>query len=169
MKESYDRKKERMEGIEKMRMDESRYSEGRASNLRPTFNMLYKDKLYFPPELIPDGVKYMWVRISTYGKPDSGNSIKMSKAGWRAVPADRHPEYCVKDILGNSISNNNHIEIEGLVLCERSIEECLREEREISEYTYKVTSQAPGLDVITDPSMPINNESRFGYSSNMRY
>lgn len=50
------------------------------------------DKYYVPPETIPDGWKYLWRRVSVYGKEDPQYQVKLAQTGWRPVPAERHPE-----------------------------------------------------------------------------
>lgn len=51
--------------------------------------------LDFPPELIPDGMTYQWVRESIVGQPDGGNILSRGRKGWQAVPQDRHPDHLV--------------------------------------------------------------------------
>lgn len=50
------------------------------------------DKFYVDPDSIPDGWTYEWKRHSTHGKEDPAYHVQLLRAGWSAVPADRHPE-----------------------------------------------------------------------------
>jgi len=50
------------------------------------------DKYYIPPEIIPEGWKYLWRRKSVYGKEDPQYMVKIAQTGWTVVPAERHPE-----------------------------------------------------------------------------
>lgn len=50
------------------------------------------DKFHVPPEIIPDSWKYMWRRISVYGKEEPQYQVRIAQTGWRPVPAERHPE-----------------------------------------------------------------------------
>lgn len=49
------------------------------------------DKFHIPEHMIPDTVKYQWVRTEVYGKPDPQNQAMMLQKGWQSVPAERHP------------------------------------------------------------------------------
>lgn len=51
-----------------------------------------EDKFHVPEHLIPDGWKYQWRRVSSYGKEDPQYQVKIAQTGWRPVPAERHPE-----------------------------------------------------------------------------
>jgi len=50
---------------------------------------------HIPREEIPDGFTYQWVRESVYNEPDQPNIVSRGRNGWRAVPADRHPDRVV--------------------------------------------------------------------------
>lgn len=80
------------------------------------------DSPYFiPPDIIPDGMHYEWKRKSTMGEPDLANMLALQRNGWRAVPAERHPERAV--------------ELDGLVLMEAPImfvERARAEERRLA-------------------------------------
>ena len=52
----------------------------------------YGDSFSIPPQEIPDGWSYQWVRQSVLGNDDRtySNNLPMQANGWRPVPQDRH-------------------------------------------------------------------------------
>lgn len=73
----------------------------------------YHDDFQLPPGVQePDGWEYQWKRRLAGGAEDPGYQVSLQQAGWRAVPASRHPEL---------MPINGHYEIierKGLVLME---------------------------------------------------
>lgn len=90
----------------------------------------YQSALHIPRDKWKKGMEYAWVRMSTLNEPDPANVAKRWRAGWRPVPADRHPEYHLPDIPGMPRREDNTIVNEGgLMLCEKEAY-LVEEERE---------------------------------------
>jgi hypothetical protein len=103
----------------KTRTDESRDAESRA-----ILENLQADPFHIPEHEIPDGMEYRWVRQSTLGQDDAGNQVERARAGWKAVPADRHENAGVQSTLFREgmrevTTPRGYIEYRGQVLCER--------------------------------------------------
>lgn len=87
--------------------------------LREDVDFVYRpdddsDRLKVPKEIIPDGMEYLWVTASIYGQAQPQRMARFQKQGWVPVPASRH------DGLFMPRGHNGYIEIDGLVLHERS-------------------------------------------------
>lgn len=65
-----------------------------------------KGQLWFPTELIPNGMQYSWQAQAVYGQIIPGFSTK-DKLGWKEVPQERHPGYPTR--------------VNDQILCERPI------------------------------------------------
>lgn len=72
------------------------------------------DRLKIAPELIPDGMEYLWVTGSIYGQPQPQRLARFQRQGWCPVPASRH------DGLFMPKGYQGYIEVDGLMLHERS-------------------------------------------------
>lgn len=101
------------------RADESRDMESRA-----VLENLMADPFHIPPHEIPDGMEYRWVRKSTLGQDDEGNQIERARAGWKAVPAERHQNAGVqaslfREGMRETAPARGYIEYRGSILCER--------------------------------------------------
>lgn len=152
------------------RFEESRLFDSRSANKRTEMRMTYQNDLHFPEELIPPGVKYKWIRTSVHGAPDNDRQMSAARSGWRAVPADRHPEFRVSDIFGRTAYAENCFMVGGNVLCERPIHECEEEEARLNMHNQKILTSMQGLDnLLGEPSMPILNEgtTHFGRAASM--
>lgn len=161
-----------MERKAKQRVDETRRLEERIAQLRPVLNMTYKDPLYIPPEIIPPGWEYYWVRESIRGVIDEGRIVEMKRKGWTPVPADRHPEMAFDDYLARGTSHlNGFIYHKGLILFERPKEIGDEERRAISNFNNRIVNSLPGIDnLMGDPVMPVrflaNPETRVNFNPN---
>ncbi len=51
------------------------------------------DRFHVPPELIPDGWKYQWERLTYLGKVDARHQANLAMNRWVPVPLSRHPEF----------------------------------------------------------------------------
>lgn len=83
------------------------------------------DKFNIPPELIPDGMVYQWVRAFNMGQEDRRNVTIALRNRWTFVPADREGHDIIggestdPDVNGKRNPYEGHILLEGLVLMER--------------------------------------------------
>lgn len=83
------------------------------------------DKFNIPPELIPDGMAYQWVRAYNMGQEDRRNISIALRNRWTFVPAEREGHEIIgaestdPDVNGKKHSHEGHIILEGLVLMER--------------------------------------------------
>lgn len=73
----------------------------------------HKDKYYVDPSKIPDGWSYEWRTYTVVGKENPQYQVQMQRAGWRPVPAKRHPELMPKDW------SEGVVLIDGMLLMER--------------------------------------------------
>jgi hypothetical protein len=107
------------------------------------------DMLYVPPEIVPPGMRYNWKTFSVLGQPQARRYGRFQMTGWEPVPAERHPGmWTPKGYKGN-------IEMDGLVLMEKSEEACqaheAREERKALAQVQAKEQQLRGgnLDGVT--------------------
>ena len=70
------------------------------------------DEFYIDASIIPDGWSYEWKRHTLLGREDPSYQVSLARAGWEAVPANRHPEMMP---VG---SNSQTIERKGMILME---------------------------------------------------
>lgn len=130
--------KKREEMNKEVRAVDSRFEEDRALDTRIAefknyLQMDYHDPLYIPPEEIPPGVEYYWVRDSFYGVPDYNRIVELKRKQWTPVPATRHPDLIVNQYYGPERAHlEGLIHNKGAILMERplvfrGIEEDVRE------------------------------------------
>ena len=50
-----------------------------------------EDKFFVDVDVIPDGWTYEWKRHTIYGEEDPSYQVALARAGWTAVPVNRHP------------------------------------------------------------------------------
>ncbi len=74
----------------------------------------HKDKYYVDPTKMPDGWSYEWRTYQVVGKENPQYQVQLQRAGWRSVPAKRHPELMPRDY-----DPNGAILIDGMMLMER--------------------------------------------------
>lgn len=72
------------------------------------------DKYYVDPALVPPGWSYEWKRKLLLGKEDPSYDVNLTRGGWEAVPARRHPEMMPK-------GKYSTIERDGMILMERPL------------------------------------------------
>lgn len=71
------------------------------------------DRLYVPPEIIPDGIEYQWCTYEVRGMEFATRMSEFERKGWKSVPAERHAgRWTQKGATGS-------ITVEGLMLMER--------------------------------------------------
>lgn len=95
-------------------------AEARAREINIDNRMKPGDTLYFPPEKVPYGWVYRWIRISMLGIPDPDNErFQIIQRGWTPVPADRHPEEAGHHLYKNDEAIRRNVIIrKGQMLCE---------------------------------------------------
>lgn len=106
-----------------------------------------EDRLFVPPEIIPDGMTYQWITDSIFGQQQPLRRAKFERKGWLPVPAERHPgRWMPMDYKGE-------INVDGLVLMERPAEFTRRaqehERRKAREQVWIKEQQLRGGDVGT--------------------
>ena len=52
----------------------------------------FHDDFQLPEGIEPDGWEYQWKTRTVLGAENPGEMVALEMAGWRAVPANRHPE-----------------------------------------------------------------------------
>lgn len=155
-----DRKTENAGREEINRFEEERMLENRKAQERAVMNMSYNDPFYVDPDSIPYDMEYYWIRASLLGVPDNKRMVEARRKGWTPVPASRHPDMVYGDLFGTVSHMDSFINYAGMVLCERSKEQGLIDERRISEENYKVMTSMPGTDnFMGEPTIPVRNHS----------
>jgi hypothetical protein len=140
----------------KTRMDEARRLEERINEMKPQFNMDYKDPLHI---IAPEGWTYMWVRIGFRDGPDSNRETEMMAKGWTPVPADRHPEKMTKNLLGQT-QEHNFIVDRGLLLCEMPTVFVEMERDKLNKHNIELMRSMPGLNnnLLGNKAMPVTTK-----------
>ena len=86
------------------------------------------DQFDIPSGVVPPGWKYQWNTVSIYNNRDvlASQALRMHEAGWRPVPADRHPG------LFTPVGTKGEILRDGMRLDERPLvlDEEARDEQE---------------------------------------
>ena len=128
---------------------ESRYAEDRLANIRKAIHMQYGDPFYIPPEKIPEGVHYYWVRVHIFkdgSEPDFNRSAEMYEKGWDFVPVTRHPEFTAMDLNKPSGKLEGCILRRGHVLVERPKELGDMEMKVFAKEVIRTLQTVPGED-----------------------
>lgn len=151
------------------RMVETREAEDRRSIERAIMDMDYRDILYIPPEIVPEGWVYKWGNYSVLGEVQQGNMMKLRRKGWSPVPAERHPELAF-EAFGNADPNmKGFIYRSGSVLIERRKEYEDMEQRELERTNNEVLTSMPGTEGFAGvPGLPAkdNSEAYMTFNSN---
>ena len=123
----------------------------------------YKDELYIDPDIIPDGMEYLWATDALLGQPADANIASVCKRGYDAVPAERHPEMCAENFMGRGFQNNGKIVRKGLILCERPKELGELERYKQMEHNIRIMKDMKGIEnVMGEPEIParfLHNET----------
>lgn len=82
-----------------------------------------EDRLYIPPEIVPEGMRYQWVTDSVYGKSYQDWRARRERRGFTPVMAERH------DGMFMPKGYQGEINVDGLVLMERHEAYCVQSER----------------------------------------
>lgn len=117
-----------------------------------------------PAEWIPPGFTYEGKRVEVAGKRDEQNYREVYSAGWRPVPATRHPELCAVGFTGDTIIKN------GLMLMERPtvlVKESV--ERDNGEARRAVQDKEAQLGKGTPGTLTDRQDSRFRAKATISY
>jgi hypothetical protein len=121
------------------------------------------DSTYRPPSMIPDPPKsdewvYRWIRLATYGEPDSNNAWQRRAEGWDFVAPSELP-----DMAATLMTPPNHtrLEVGGLALCRAPR---AKMEARARYYRDQTERQMQGIDAQlmknNDPRMPLLRPER---------
>lgn len=102
----------------RLRREESRAADSRKADMREMPSAGYESALYVPPEVVPHGMTYRWLRLSTLNEPDHGNWSKKTRQGWKPVPRDRHLDIWPYIPMPGHSTDSEVIVNGGLILCE---------------------------------------------------
>lgn len=127
------------------------------------------DKYYVDPSIIPDGWVYQWKRHTILGQEDPGYQAELARAGFTAVPAERHDGmFLPKGAKGSII-------LGGQILMERPEEleyEARMEEKHAadaqvrgSKEQFGLVPRARGFEGPSESSNPRVRQSTFARSS----
>jgi hypothetical protein len=92
------------------------------------------DQFVIPDNLAPDGWAYQWNTVSVFNNRDVvvGQGMRMYEAGWRAVPAERHPGMFVPvGTKGEIVRDGMRLEERPLILNEEAKDEEERAARQL--------------------------------------
>lgn len=158
-----------MDKREKNRIDEVRQSidlDPKAESLRralerdreisPENKMLATDLLFFPPEKVPEGWEYRWIRKSALGSPDTNHERTQMRNGWTPVPASRHPEEARNHLCSAEEIDSNVMVRSGLILCEMPKITIAKYERQRNSSIQAMMDSLNGAvqDLKSDPTIP---------------
>lgn len=140
------------------RDENTRRLEERLAQLRPMYDMMYRDPLHFDENEIPYGWEYQWVRSSIYDVPDNSRMIEAQKRGWTVVPPERHPERCYVSHTGDKQKFIFH---KGLIVMERPKEIGDMERKKQADYNRRIESGMPGLNNVLGEAGPTIQLTRY--------
>jgi hypothetical protein len=135
------------------RVSETRDATTREAGQRQAPVTHYQSKLYVPPQKIPPGKTYSWVRETTLNEPDPDNMTDRLVRGWQPVPASRHPEMVPPPLPGNEGLETTVIRRGGLMLCERYTED-VQEDRRAKDRENLEMLQDVAWTGNADPNLP---------------
>lgn len=145
------------------REDDQRSYSDRDYQVDYDMDMLYSCATYMDPKSIPPGYKYMWIRHAILGEPDNANWANYMRKGWKPVPADRHPEKVGVDTFKRLSEMKDFLHVGDVVCCERTLEECKREEEHYDRKNAKIIDSISQQLVMNGgssiPSRVINERS----------
>lgn len=152
------------------RAGRTREATSRKSTERIPPHMGLVSMTYVDPSTIPAESRYFWMRESTLGQPDEANVTKMMMAGWKPVPATRHPELIPPRLPGREDEMTQIIRRGGLILMEKPeamVQEAERYLRELNLRTVRniqVTQGGEGLNE-DDRVKVFENEGSFSHAA----
>jgi hypothetical protein len=89
------------------------------------------DEFYIDPSIVPDGWGYEWKASHIAGKENGYHILTLRRAGWRHVPASRHPEM-MPDGWEGSVEKKGLFLMElPKILIDRTQKQQMREAREV--------------------------------------
>jgi len=144
----------------KTRAGSTRTSETRAAEARPPMLDDEGGILDVPPDLIPPGMVYGWVRMTTRGEPDPNNTTRKARRGWKPVPADRlgHDILQAPSLFGNTgESRPTTIQYGGLILCEMPKRDFARVQDRRRQHANAALEAV--AEFVIDAGVPLINES----------
>lgn len=100
------------------------------------------DIFHVDPRIIPEGWDYQWNPYTVLGETQAASQVAMAEAGWRPVPAERHPGMFMIDGTKGPIIRD------GLMLEERPMiltEEARAEERKKARDQHRDAKETLGL------------------------
>lgn len=136
----------------------------RTSRTNDTREASERKRTWQQPSALPtpdpkNGVKFRWVRTSTFGEADNRNVSMRFREGYTPVKAEDHPEIMALSDVGSRFKGN--IEIGGLLLC--SIPDEVVEDRS-EQMARKAQQQMDSVDRNylreSDPRMPVLKPER---------
>lgn len=121
----------------KPRHQESRAAESRKADLRAMPRSAYESRLYIPPNIIPKGMTYSWVRVASLNQPDNNNWRDKIARGWKPVPRERHVDRFPHIPLPGIQDDATYINNGDLILCEKPTREVAADKRAQQQETWE--------------------------------
>lgn len=90
-----------------------------------------------------EGIKYRWVRLSTYGTLDPTNMNRKMGEGWTPVKLSDHPEFATSVSTDFDTRIKDTFQVGGLVLCQISVEKA---QARANYYNKRAAQQIEAVD-----------------------
>lgn len=150
----------------------SRSAQTRDSNrrlsIRPAINDAVRSGLYIDPAVWPRGYTYRWIRVGVNGAVDNKNWSVKTRAGWKPVPRDRHPDlFPSLPMPGSNTTTQDVIMYGDLCLCERPTKDVLRDKQRQADETVAANDCVKDYVDGGSPNVPRFDQSgpvEYGYS-----
>lgn len=163
MKKKLSERERDVDSYDDGRTDDLRDYESRESDGYHELDMKHVSPTYIPPEIIPAGMKYLYLRHSVKGTPDDFNISRMYSKNWRPVPASRHPELKNIDLFNRNQSLSDYIVRGDVILCERPIKDCEAESAHYSNINNEKLRSA-NTNILRAGGFEIINNSKTEFS-----
>ena len=101
------------------------------------------DEYYISPDSIPEGWAYEWKRQAVAEKEDNYYMNGLIRAGWRDVPASRHPEFMQPGYQGAIIKKGLRLMEKPKVLVDRALQMQTKEARQVKRNSEAILYDTP--------------------------
>lgn len=144
----------------------SRADDMRDQETREVLQNLSADPFHVPHHEIPDDMEYRWVNEEVLGWQNTGNVTARARAGWKAVPAERHPTAGDSASIFRSDPDreksniNGVIRYRGNVLCERPKRIGAAIRAALEAENQEILMSTPGMESLNTGYVRVNKTDR---------